>query len=149
MYKNAQSTTYLQDGFQKPSTSPQYMCDIEKGRRTLPDDLLPKVAEILLLTEEEKTQMYDLVAMSKNTVSVDICEYIMNKDIVRRVIRTAIKNDIPDDAWEAFFEQTNAFNDDLNKNHRVRQEDESFALFIDEGSDALISDHPNLVKKLL
>ncbi len=83
-----------------------YMCDIEKGRRTLPDDLLPKVAEILLLTEEEKTQMYDLVAMSKNTVSVDICEYIMNKDIVRKVIRTAIKNDIPDDAWEAFFEQT-------------------------------------------
>ena len=83
-----------------------YMCDIEKGRRALPDDLLPKVAEILLLTEEEKTQMYDLVAMSKNTVSVDICEYIMNKDIVRKVIRTAIKNDIPDDAWEAFYEQT-------------------------------------------
>ena len=83
-----------------------YICDIEKGRRALPDDLLPKVAEILLLTEKEKTQMYDLVAMSKNTVSVDICEYIMNKDIVRKVIRTAIKNDIPDDAWEAFFEQT-------------------------------------------
>lgn len=86
--------------------SAAYMCDIEKGRRTLPDDLLPKVAEILLLTEEEKTQMYDLVAISKNTVSVDICEYIMNKDIVRKVIRTAIKNDIPDDAWEAFFKQT-------------------------------------------
>lgn len=63
------------------------------------------------------------------------------------------------DQWEALLytkeefhqlcEASKRFDDDLNKNHRVRQEDETFASFIDQGSDALIADHPNLVKKLL
>lgn len=44
---------------------------------------------------------------------------------------------------------SDGFDDDLNKNHRVRQENETFALFIDEGSDALIADHPDLIKRLL
>lgn len=43
---------------------------------------------------------------------------------------------------------TKGFNEDVNKNHRVRQEPESFATFIDKGSNALIADHPELVKKL-
>lgn len=40
------------------------------------------------------------------------------------------------------------FNDDFNKNHRVRNESESFATFMDLGSDALIADHPELVNLL-
>lgn len=51
--------------------------------------------------------------------------------------------------FHQLYKASEGFNDDLNKNHRVRQEDETFALFIDKGSDALIADHPNLVKKLL
>ncbi len=43
---------------------------------------------------------------------------------------------------------TKGFNEDVNKNHRVRPESESFAVFIDKGSDALIADHPELVKSL-
>ena len=43
---------------------------------------------------------------------------------------------------------TKGFNEDVNRNHRVRQEPESFAAFIDKGSTALIADHPELVKKL-
>ena len=43
---------------------------------------------------------------------------------------------------------TNGFNEDANTNHRVRKESESFAEFIDKGSDALIADHPELVERL-
>ena len=54
-----------------------------------------------------------------------------------------------EDGFHQLYEASSAFNDDLNKNHRVRQEDESFSLFIDEGSDALVAEHHNLVKKLI
>lgn len=62
------------------------------------------------------------------------------------------------DSWDSIFYteeefhklyvKTKGFNEDLNKNHRVRQESESFAEFMDKGSNALIADHPELVKNL-
>lgn len=51
--------------------------------------------------------------------------------------------------FRELYEASNGFNDDLNKNHRIRQENTSFASFIDEGTDGLIADHIDLVKKLL
>lgn len=47
------------------------------------------------------------------------------------------------------YTETNGFNDDINRNHRVRPEGESFADFIDKGSDALIQEHSELVKQLI
>lgn len=44
---------------------------------------------------------------------------------------------------------SDGFTDDVNKNCRVRDEDESFSVFVDKGSTALIQEHPLLVKQLL
>lgn len=79
-----------------------YMCDIEKGRRRISDELLPRLAELLLLTENECCEMYDLAALSKNTVSSDIADYIMQNDIVRKALRAAKKQEISDDLWHEF-----------------------------------------------
>ena len=46
--------------------------------------------------------MYDLAAKSRNTVSADLPEYIMEKDIVRAALRTAKKNNATDKQWEDF-----------------------------------------------
>ncbi len=54
-----------------------------------------------------------------------------------------------DEEFHALYEISKGFNDDLNKNHRVRENNETFSAFIDEGSDALIEEHPILVKQLI
>ncbi len=41
-----------------------YMCDIEKGRRRMSDEMLKRLSELLLLSEEERYEMYDLAAKS-------------------------------------------------------------------------------------
>ena len=83
--------------------SPVYMCDIEKGRRTAySDDILEKLKQILLLSEEESERMYDLAAISRNTVSADLPKYIMENELVRTALRTARKHQVPDEKWETF-----------------------------------------------
>ena len=86
--------------------SPVYMCDIEKGRRTAySDDLLEKLKEVLSLSEVEAERMYDLAAISKNTVSADLPEYIMENELVRTALRTARKHQVPDEKWEKFIRE--------------------------------------------
>ncbi len=82
-----------------------YMCDIEKGRRRISEALLPRLAELLQLSEEESYEMYDLAAQAKNTVSTDIAEYIMQNDVIRRLIRTAQKIGVSDEMWQEFIAQ--------------------------------------------
>ena len=79
-----------------------YICDIEKDRRPVPDDILEKLPALLRLTEAETEEMYDLAAKSRNTVSADLPEYIMEKDIVRAALRTAKKHNVTDKQWEDF-----------------------------------------------
>ncbi|MFZ2539232.1 MAG: hypothetical protein WAX04_10075 [Oscillospiraceae bacterium] len=56
----------------------------------------------MLLSKEDMELMYDLAARSKNTVSADLPEYIMEKDIVRTALRTAKEHDIDDIEWQDF-----------------------------------------------
>lgn len=60
-----------------------------KNRRPVPDEILEKLPSLLLLSEAETEEMYDLAARSRHTVSADLPEYIMEKDIVRAALRTA------------------------------------------------------------
>ena len=82
--------------------SAMYICDIEKNRRPVPDEILEKLPSLLLLSEAETEEMYDLAARSRHTVSADLPEYIMEKDIVRAALRTAKKHNVTDKQWEDF-----------------------------------------------
>ena len=79
-----------------------YICDIEKNRRPVPDEILEKLPLLLHLNEAETEEMYDLAARSRHTVSADLPEYIMEKDIVRAALRTATKHNVTDKQWEDF-----------------------------------------------
>jgi len=86
--------------------SPVYMCDIEKDRKfALSDELLEKIRRTLLLSEDDSELMYDLAAKARKTVSADLPEYIMENEIVRTALRTAKKNNIPDEKWEKFIKE--------------------------------------------
>ena len=49
---------------------------------TVPDEILEQLPRLLLLDEAETNEMYDLAAKSRNTISADLPDYIMKKDIV-------------------------------------------------------------------
>lgn len=88
--------------------SPVYMCNIEKDRRAAPtEDVLEKMAEVLLLNKEEKSELLDLAAKSKNApaVALDLPEYINEREIVRVALRTAKDVDATDEEWLEFIER--------------------------------------------
>lgn len=86
--------------------SPVYVCDIEKDRKPVTDEILKKLPDLFCLNDSETEIMYDLAAKSReNTVSADLPEYIMEKDIVRAALRTAKKNNVTDKAWEDFIKR--------------------------------------------
>lgn len=83
--------------------TPEYMCEIEKGRKSaVSDEIMDKLIHTLLLSEEETELFYDLAAIARKTISADLPEYIMENELVRAAIRTAKKNRIPDEKWEKF-----------------------------------------------
>ena len=82
-----------------------YGCDIEKDRRPAPGDMLKNLPRILQLSETETNLMHDLAAKSRNSVSADLPEYIMEKDIVRAALRTAKKHNVTDKQWEDFIKR--------------------------------------------
>lgn len=92
---------------QRLGISPVYMCNIEKDRRPAPDDFLDTMATLLLLDDEEKSEMLDLAAKSKSipTVATDLPEYINEHDIVRIALRTAKHVDATDEEWQEFIER--------------------------------------------
>ena len=84
-----------------------YICDLEKGNRPAPtDEKLERLAQALRVSDkEERAMFYDLAAKSKNSVSKDLPDYIMEKDIVRAALRTAKECDATDKEWQEFIER--------------------------------------------
>lgn len=81
--------------------APAYMSDIEKGRRYPPEKKLDEIAQILKLNDVEKNSMLDLAAMAKTkTVSSDLPEYIMEKDLARVALRRARDGKLSDEGWQ-------------------------------------------------
>lgn len=81
--------------------APAYMSDIEKGRRYPPDKKLDEIAQVLKLNETEKNSMLDLAAMAKTkTVSSDLPEYIMEKDLARVALRRARDGKLSNEGWQ-------------------------------------------------
>jgi transcriptional regulator with XRE-family HTH domain len=85
--------------------SASFLSDVENNRKPpLTADRLEKVASILLLSSEEKTQMYDLAGKQRNTVPPDLPEYIIERDYVSAALRTARDLDAGEEEWQRFIE---------------------------------------------
>ena len=82
--------------------TPSHISDLEKNRRYPTDDTLRKISKIFRLSEHDASQMYDLAAKAKNSVSADLPKYIMKNELVRVALRTAQKNKISNEKWEEF-----------------------------------------------
>lgn len=112
--KNSEEYLSARELANKLGVSAVYICDMEKGRKPAPSgEVLEKMCDILCRTKEERDTFYDLAGRSKHTVSYDLPEYIMEKDIVRAALRTAKDNDIDDKEWEDFIKRIIKSKDDL------------------------------------
>lgn len=104
--KNGDNYLSARELANKLGVSAVYICDMEKSRKPAPSgEILEKMCEILCHSAAERDRFYDLAGRSKNTVSYDLPEYIMEKDIVRAALRTAKDNNIDDKEWEDFIKR--------------------------------------------
>lgn len=88
-------------GFSAP-----FLSDVEKDRRNPPDmEKLSMLAEILQLSEEDKSLMLDLAGKKRNSVAPDLPEYIMERDYVSAALRTARDLDAGEEEWLQFVEE--------------------------------------------
>jgi len=96
--------------------APAYMSDIEKGRRYPPDKKLDEIAHLLNLHGDDKSHMLDLAAMAKTkTVSADLPEYIMEKDLARVALRKARDVKLSDDGWREVIGLINSKKTDIEE----------------------------------
>lgn len=105
--KRAEKEYSLRGFAAKLNLSPVYMSNIETDRRPAPtQETLDKMIALLLLNKDETATLYDLAAKSReNSVSSDLPEYIMEKDIVRAALRTAKEVDATDAEWQEFIDR--------------------------------------------
>ena len=91
----------LREMASKLNIAPSYLSDIEKGRRYAPDkEKIIEIADILGIHSEERDLLFDLAGKSKDTVSPDLPEYIMENEKVRVLLRKAKDKQITDDKLE-------------------------------------------------
>lgn len=96
------------------NVSAPFLSDVEKNRTApLTKERLDQVAQILGLTPDEKTTMFDLVGQQKKTVAPDLPDYIMGRNYVAYALRTARDLNAGEAEWLKFVE-------DL-KNHKNQE----------------------------
>ncbi len=84
-----------------------YVSSMEKGKRAAPTyPVLMKIADVLMLSKEEKVLMLDLAAKSKKSLSLaeDLLKYINSNQIVHKALRTAKKCNATDEDWQNFID---------------------------------------------
>ena len=83
-----------------------YLNDIEKDRRNPPEmEKLELISQILMLSDEDKTTMFDLAGKKRNSVAPDLPDYIMEHDYVAAALRTARDLDAGEAEWLKFVEE--------------------------------------------
>jgi transcriptional regulator with XRE-family HTH domain len=86
--------------------APSYMSDIEKSKRNAPtQEILDKMIEVLNLSEDEKNELLDVAATSKDAIAQDLTEYVSENPNVRVALRKAKDLNLGDDEWIRIIEE--------------------------------------------
>lgn len=59
----------------------------------------------IILSEEEKAEMYDMAGKQRNAIAPDLPEYIMEREYVSAALRTARDLDAGEAEWREFIEK--------------------------------------------
>lgn len=77
---------------QKLKITSQYWYDIENDKRVPSDTLLKNIVDIFNLLDTEKIKLYDLASKAHKIekVPVDIAEYLLKNNDIKKIIREKI-----------------------------------------------------------
>ena len=115
--KRLESEMSLRALAQRLELSPVYMSNIENDLKPAPSQAkLDKLVKIFMLDKTDTELLWDLAAKSrKQRVSVDLPDYIMERDIVRVALLNSWECEATDEDWQEFI-------DNLNKRSRTGDE---------------------------
>lgn len=87
----------------KLNISPNYLCEIEKGKKIfISDEILEQMKKILCNDTDEEKIFYELIALEQNAIPKDIYQYILKEKHVQNALRLAQKLNIPEEEWDTF-----------------------------------------------
>lgn len=102
--REARNTT-LRELARQLEVSAAFLSDVENNRKPpLTADRIEKAANILHLSSDEKTQLYNLAGKQRNIVPPDLPDYIIERDYVSAALRTARDLDAGEEEWQRFVE---------------------------------------------
>ena len=87
--------------------SPEYLSKIENNLRAAPKDIVvERIADVLILNNEERETLFDLAAESKSYLSLapDLLLYIRENANVHEALRLAKRCGANDEDWQIFIE---------------------------------------------
>lgn len=101
--KREEKQITLREMAKRLEISPPYLSDVEKDRRN-PFELekLEQLSNILNLSEEEETIMFNLAGKKRDDVAPDLPDYIKGRDYVSAALRTARDLDAGEEEWLEF-----------------------------------------------
>lgn len=103
LVKEYRGKSTLKELSDKLSITSAYISDIEKGYRYPSKDVIDKMVSIFNLEGKKRSEFYDLAAIEspkKNSVSIDIINYIMENTSLRELIRNASNKKVKDEYWK-------------------------------------------------
>jgi transcriptional regulator with XRE-family HTH domain len=99
---------YLKTIADELDISASYLTDILKGRRKpLELEQLHKIADMLKLSQNDRSIMYDIAGRENARIAPDLPEYIMDEGLpnARYVLRRAKEQGLKDDFWESIYKK--------------------------------------------
>lgn len=90
--------------------TPAYVSDLEKGnraapRRNSPKDLLERICQVLITTEEDRHRYYDLAAESRDGQYDELNYYLQQHANARLALRRARDKGLDEAGWGSIADQ--------------------------------------------
>lgn len=70
------------------------------------DRVLNRIADVLILTQEEREMLFDLVAESKpySSLPLDLVDYIKENDMIYKTLKIAKRYNFKNKEWQEIYE---------------------------------------------
>lgn len=86
--------------------SAPYLSDVENNRRgPLTEERLITLVKELHLTEEEETEMYDIIGQQRGLLPPDLNPYVSDRPYVNAALRTAKNLEADEEDWQMFIDE--------------------------------------------
>ncbi len=86
--------------------SAPYLSDVENNRRgPLTEERLITLVRELHLTEEEETEMYDIIGQQRGLLPPDLNPYVSDRPYVNAALRTAKNLEADEEDWQMFIDE--------------------------------------------